>query len=416
MKLINNNINVDVAPLSGAITIVQGNASSPLMQVFDGMSYNPNRTLTPCPIIPRVELKAVDAKEETVVGNEAISTDKGDMDWLVDGHSISDVAGFKDAYEISDGKNEIKGILYPRGTLILKYNIPAGQSHTLVFKCSVVDPRNKKRVVMKSEAANVSTFDKSEDVYVLSMEGSSAVVYNPWVDELSRLEYEKAHGNNVADSSIKTAKAMPTSYLKTWTFSLKKGTSTLTAGKDFTMVYFINEGSGYVQIGDAIDAAETPVTEYDNTHITLDLRLMETCSIMARAMVGNRIVGEKTFGSVRVHPTPDADYLNTTSVNRTDKTRYDTLIVNCCGNTYPDFARLMKTIWHVVRADNGEDKIVGYGNDINYSLRDEAGLNVQEEGEFSEYADINDRPAHSLATDKSGKLLTDKSGSVYIFH
>lgn len=412
MKLVDNNLRIDFEPFSGSLTIMQGNDGSPLQQVFDGKSFNPNRLTTPCPVIPKLELKAVDNGKTTTVGN----SDMGSMTWFVDGEDIKNVNGFKSAYEISDGSTPVDDIIYPRGTLILRYNVAAGEHHSLSFMCSVADPRTKKSISLKSNTLNLSTFDKSEDNYALSVEGGPSVLYNPWNDGYSLLLYKQSHGEAIAEADLATAKALPTSFVKSWTFKLNRGTKALTAGTDYTMKYYIFWDGSYKQIGSGISADITPVTSYSNSGITIDMRLMENCQLMARAVVDGTIVGEKTFGAARRHPKFTADYFNRTAINEGDKRRYDKLLVHSDSQFIESFSRLLRTIWHVVRANDNQDKIVGYGDDVNYLLWEDAGMDTTKDGEIKEYAEVEERPAHSIATDKDGNIYTDKDGNILIFH
>lgn len=412
MKLINNTLRVDFEPFTGSLTIRQGNDGSPLQQVFDGKSFNPNRQTTPCPVIPTLELKAVDNDKTTSVGN----SDMGSMTWYIDGTDIKNVNGFKDAYDISDGNTAIDGIVYPRGTLILRYNVAAGEHHSLFFSCSLADPRSHNRVSLRSNTLNLSTFDKSDDNYALSVEGGPSILYNPWSDDYSLLEYRQSHGEAIAEADLATAKALPTSYVKSWSFKLCRGTKQLTAGTDYTMKYYIYWDGSYKEIGSDASADIIPVTSYSNSGITIDMRLMENCQLMARALVKGTIVGEKTFGATRRHPKYTCDYFNRSAINESDVRRYDKLLVHSDSSFVEFFSRLIKTVWHVIRADDNQDRIVGYGDDVNYLLWEDAGFDTSKEGEIKEYATVEERPAHSIATDKDGNIYTDKNGNILIFH
>lgn len=415
MRLRNNTIRVGVTPLTGSLTVTEGNPGSPLQQVYDGKEYQPDRTVQPCTVIPTLDLKAPGKDGLYTVSNDDMG-DATQMSWLVDGVDISQVSGWKDAYSISDGKTAIDGTVYTiRGTLVLTYNVPAGEKHALVFQCVVVDRRTGRQVTMQSDAVYVGTFDKAEDTYKLEMSGGVSVAYNPWTDEYSRLMYKRAHGETVQGSTMDAARDGETSYVKTWTFAMSKGAKKLTAGTDYSLEYFVNEGSGYQHIGKDIDADLTPVTEYDNVKISVDMRMMETCQLLCRAYHGGRLLGEQNFGTVRVHPTFTADYMNGTDVNPTDKKRYDRLIVKSGNQAIEHFSRLLETEWHVMRSD-GVNVVVGYGDDVTYDLEGDAGMNTSVESEIGEYANVEERENYDIASDKDGNIWTDSEGNILIFH
>lgn len=419
MKIENNIIHVAVAPLSGSITIAVGDPSaSPAEQIYDGGSgkYLPDRTEDgkALVLIPTVDYKAGGD------GSYAVTNDDiGEMWWLVDSqditayptHGIQYVDGFKDGYAITQA-----GGTLPKGTLTLSYNVPAGEFHNLSFLCRFVDKRTGRAVTAISDPIPVSTYDKARDNYTLDTEGAPSVTYNAFSDKLSLVEYKQSHGEAVAGSEASAAAASATKYLKTWNLHLRKGTEPLAPGDDYTITYLINDGTGYKVLGTDIAPELTPVTEYDDSHITADLRCMESLALKAEAWAEGRKVDEITFGASRRHPAVSGRYLNHTAVNEADKTRYDRLMVSAGGVAVEHFPRLLKTVWKVARQDTGAESVVGYGSDVRYSLKDDAGMDTAKEGSFSEWAEVEERGAHALATDAGGSVLTDSAGTAYLIN
>ena len=189
MQITKNIIRRDYQPLSVAASIVVvSNSDSPLTQVYDELLnvFQPNRTLTPLVLMPRIELTAKDGSLQRNLTNADIAADS--MKWLLNGKDIKTVDGWKDAVQINTTATD------KRGQIVISRNVMPSEVYALSFECDVPDTRTNKVVHIAIEPVLLTTTDHSEDDWEISVNGAHNVVYNPIVDMLAEMEYEMAQG------------------------------------------------------------------------------------------------------------------------------------------------------------------------------------------------------------------------------
>lgn len=406
MQITKNIIRRDYQPLSVAASIVVvSNSDSPLTQVYDELLnvFQPNRTLTPLVLMPRIELTAKDGSLQRNLTNADIAADS--MKWLLNGKDIKTVDGWKDAVQINTTATD------KRGQIVISRNVMPSEVYALSFECDVPDTRTNKVVHIVIEPVLLTTTDHSEDDWEISVNGAHNVVYNPIVDMLAEMEYEMAQGIAAYnDTQLSEARKSADSYVQQWNVIVRKGKAEAPTDL-YTVNYYIHEGSKKVLLTDN-NLADYPITSISQKSLVVDLRMItnETFTIEVVSSL-DRTVAMITLGAARRMEPVTWDYLNKTAAQATEDMRDDRALARAASGMvkYPE--RTHHILWFVTDA-RGINHELNMGATTRYSLKK---YGLTDTAIISEFIATEDKPPYVRAITNEGAVLTDNQGREFIF-
>lgn len=406
MQITKNIIRRDYQPLSVAASIVVvSNSDSPLTQVYDELLnvFQPNRTLTPLVLMPRIELTAKDGSLQRNLTNADIAADS--MKWLLNGKDIKTVDGWKDAVQINTTATD------KRGQIVISRNVMPSEVYALSFECDVPDTRTNKVVHIVIEPVLLTTTDHSEDDWEISVNGAHNVVYNPIVDMLAEMEYEMAQGIAAYnDTQLSEARKSADSYVQQWNVIVRKGKAEAPTDL-YTVNYYIHEGSKKVLLTDN-NLGDYPITSISQKSLVVDLRMItnETFTIEVVSSL-ERTVAMITLGAARRMEPVTWDYLNKTAAQATEDMRDDRALARAASGMvkYPE--RTHHILWFVTDA-RGINHELNMGATTRYSLKK---YGLTDTATISEFIATEDKPPYVRAITNEGAVLTDNQGREFIF-
>lgn len=406
MQITKNRIRRDYQPLSVAVSVAVSTAGdSPLTQVWDDAQgvYQPDRSLTPLVLRPTVVLTATDGSLSSPLTNRDIAADT--MRWMLDGKDITAVSGWGDKAVVAKTADD------NRGLLTLAKNVAPGESHTLYFECYVADTRTGQNVHIVSDELILSTTDKSEDGWSVGITGSAPnVTYDPVADSLAEMEYEMAQGIATHTSAeIEAARKAADSYVQDWVLSVKRGVKDAPTDS-YDVRYWHYVDSVRTQLTDE-NMAETPVTEMDKRHIRIDMRTVKTMTIDIEVVYNGSVVAETQVCAARLNAATSWDYLNKTGAMAGEDMRDDRVLARTKFGALRHPQRTHNILWYVTDAA-GTDHQTDFGEKTRYSMKQ---FGLTDTKVIAEMVATEPKPAYMIATDKTGKILTDGHGRAYIF-
>lgn len=393
-------IRKDYAPLTVAVSLKCTTPAAPTTQVLNGSNseYEPDRELTPTIILPEVVANATDGSWGNPSSNHALA----DMKWFVNGVDISTIADWS-------GKYSIDQVGSTRGAISISRNVSPGQQLSLHFEAVLVDNRLGVNIPVISDKIILSTIEKANDGYSISIDDSSIIQYDPMKDKLALYEYKVAHGLISASSSAQSAATDKCSYRHVIPISVFNGKNKMTSGYTLKL-YRINSVNSLTQLNTGTDEIES----LTSTSVTLDLRLVSKCTYVIKAFIGTKEVAMLQFGVNRIYQTFNISPTNGTAIHPLDTERYDEAMVDCDGNIVECPGSILRIVWFTdteakknVEHNEGDTTIfqlekTGIGDSFNDSV-----LEV--------YCEADYKAEHKFATDGTN-YYTDSSDNKYIFH
>lgn len=268
-------IRIDYAPLNIAVSMECLTPLSPALQVYnaENSQFEPDRSLTPSTFWPMIVANASDGSWHNQYANSILTQ----MHWYVDGVEISTISEWQNLYEIDETSANY------RGAITIKRNVLPTQQFSLHFEGVLTDPRLGTTLTIKSDPIVLSTEDKSESGYALSIGDDQVIQYNPFKDKLHLYNYKVAHGLITASSAAETAATDENAYLREIAVTLFKGEEVLSSGYSLEL-YRVNGVNSFTQLSAGADEvlAITP------TAITLDLRLVTKSDYLIKAIIQNK--------------------------------------------------------------------------------------------------------------------------------
>lgn len=405
----NKRIRIDYAPLNVAVSMEVATPNSPTMQVYNAIEdeYEQDRELTPTKLWPRVNADASDGSWTNRYANTILTN----MTWYVDGVLISlhpDWTG-----TTSDGRalyEMDETVTAYRGSLEVRKNIPPETEYALHFEAVVSDPRLGTNIPIVSDKVILSTDDKSEDGYSISIGDDQIIRYNPFNDRLHLYEYKVAHGLVTASGEAEAA-TDENAYIRTVTVAVYKGYTEMTSG--YTLRLYRMNANGTTE---ELAAGSDEVVSISATAIVLDLRMVTKSDYIIRAAVNNAVRPdpEVQFSVNRVCPSYLCRPTNGTSIGPDDVMRFDKAMVDSDGKVVECPASIISILWKTETV--GGTVQHNEGGTTLFSIA-KTGIGKNYDDDWMDIITETDiKPAYSYAVDESGDVLTDESGNELIIN
>lgn len=399
MESVKKRIRKDFQPLTIAVSLKIMTPNSPASQVYNSENgeYEPDRGVTPLVIMPEIVAKCADGSWNTPNANELLS----EMKWYVNGKEISTVASWNGKYSI-----DMSGST--RGAITVNRNASPGENFELHFEGVVADTRLGANIPVKTDTITLSTIDKSEDEYNLSIGEDQIIRYNPFEDALLLYDYKVANGIITASTSARNAALDENAYERSIPITVHKGNAVITSGYTLKL-YSVGSNGSLAQI----TTAQHEVIELTLTKVTMDLRLIEKGDYLLIASVGGMEKARKQFSINRIYPKFDIAPASGVSINPGETTHYNKVMVHYNGNIIPVPAPILKVVWFtdsehlsgLQHNEGSETVIVLSRTGIGDTYLDDW-LDI--------YVEAEQKQTFKIMTDASGVEYTDKMGNVYI--
>jgi hypothetical protein len=399
MESIKKRIRKDFQPLTIAVSLKIMTPNSPASQVYNSENgeYEPDRGVTPLVILPEVIANCTDGSWNTPYANELLS----EMKWYINGKEASTVASW-------NGKYSIDTVGDTRGAITISRNVAPGESFELYFEGLIADTRLGVNIPVKTDSIMLTTVDKSEDEYSLSIGDDQIIRYNPFEDALLLYDYKVANGLTTASTSARNAALNENAYERSISVSVHKGDTLLSSGYTLNL-YSIGSGGVLTQL----TTAKHEIITLTSTKITMDLRLIEKGDFLLVVNVGGKEKARKQFSINRVYPKFDVEPASGVSINPGETTHYNKVMVHYNGNIVPVPAPILKMVWFT-DTDNLTGVQHNEGTETVITLSRTGIGNTYLDDWLDIYVEAEQKPIFKVMTDASGTEYTDKSGNVYI--
>lgn len=430
MKL-SNRIHRDFQPLNitAGIRVLSSSSASPLTQSFDAMTgeYLPDRTLTPTYILPDISMVANDGSMNDASGNPVpytnadLITSSDMMHWYVDGKPISEVFDAAEYTIETTGKYDSALGVNTRGMLTLKKNIPETESHEIYFDGYILDKRTGHNVHAVTKKYLLNTVAAGTDDYHIVCTDPPVFLYNPFMDKLLLFEWKRSRGLDTGtdtEDSVKDGR----SFIHTWNFVLKGGTTTVDGSKYTVKLLDPNDNDNEIGVD-----RKKGVVELTTTSLTVDVRMFTSRSFKVAAYRSDKegtttLVATLTVTARTIKPDFDAKIVCNGGTAATDTHHSNMVKITTnsisgstiddieleCPDAYFDF------VWKAVTASNTEGVEVGTGSEVTYSLASIGIANDSDNADYTEdvYGDFKEPLA--VAEDDEGNALYDSYGNMLV--
>ena len=405
----------DYAPLNVALSVYNVTPNSPYVQVYNPETneFEPDRSITALVLKPVLKANATDGSLDKELDNASMAIPT----WYVNGVALADsvLAGYSTLLNGEDSE---------RGTLIIKYNVKPGTQLELHMTSYLNDPRTGRNIFVQTESIILSTTEKSDDSYQISMEDAACQPYNPINDMRLLVQFKDAHDLPVTSGERTKANSGVTNYLRNIKFGLWRGKNKTTTA-EFRCYAMTDSGLGTLLASTDSGIIADEIVEFDKQHIVIDMRMVEKAinyaivAVVKRANAAgvptDKIVAVQPLGIKRHYPKINLALKNECNFASTDKYHSNEIVVSCRGKVLKQPGAFLSTVWKT--DSNG---ITG----LKHSESSKARIRLADCGmgstESTAWLDVNAevdyKTKYYIATDESGNILTDESGNELIFN
>lgn len=400
-------IRKDFAPLTVIAHLVcVSQDSSPVTQVYNASNgqYEPDRSLSPTLVYPEVIANAPDESW----GRPKVNPLLYDIKWYVDNVDITTIAAWENKYTIEPtGDN--------RGMLSITRNIEPHEIFSLRFEASLADTRLGVIVPIITDELILSTADKSEDEYTLSLADSATIKYDPIRDLLAEYEYKVAQGIIEGSEALRAAAVDINAWEREIPLLVTRGESVITEGYTIKL-YRVTGANTFVEL---TPGAANEVIAVSTSSVKLDLRLVTKNDYLVRLYVPDatealKLMDAVQFSVARVYRKYTCKPTNGTAIHPTDLQRYDKAMVACEGNVVPYPEVAFRIVWKT-DSYNLEGKTHNEGQTTIFTLSDTGIGNTWADDWLDVYCESEHKAAHNLAVDSTGDNYVDSDGNNFIF-
>lgn len=395
----------DYAPLNVAASISYVTQFSPPTQIYDNLTnqYEPNRQVTPCVIAPIVTAAAIDGSWASQYANSKLV----EMQWLVNGKDITTQDDWKNLYSINQEETA------ERGSITIKRNVEPGKNFIFQFKGVLADHRTGRRYNIKTEEIVLTTREKGDDGYSVSVGGGASIIqYNPLKDPLLLYDYNVSQGHiekNTAERD-KAAEA-PFSYELRLPIVVFCGKKKIAGGYQVDL-YKVKENGRLEKMA---LSSHPELIVLSTTTIKMDMRLIKSDSYVVQIRSKGVFVAQAQFSIKRMYPKFRCRLTNSADMEYSDKERYDVVQADSEGEILQHPEAVLRIVWKTDTA-NHEGMVHNEGESTIVQL-DKAGVGTTYEDDWLEvYVEAEQKDAYAVAADAAGTAYGDAAGNLFIFN
>lgn len=284
-------------PLTTAASLKILTPASPVSQVFNPIQneYNPDRGITPLVILPQVFADASDGSWTTHNANRLLSN----MKWYVNNVDITTLPAWAGLFSIDTFDDN-------RGSITISRNIAVEEKIELHFEAVIPDMRTGVNVPIKTDTILLSTLDRVDDTYQLSIGDDAVIRYNPFYDKLLMYDYKLANG---ISAGTREESIDGNAYERTVNLLVTKGAKATTTGYTVELYKLIGQNKTLLTVSDL------DIISISNTKIVFDLRTVEKADYLVLVKEGAKEVARQQCSVVRVYPPFTIEPLSSVSIN-----------------------------------------------------------------------------------------------------
>lgn len=320
-------LHTDYEPLSLAVSLEVATPNSGVGQVYDPNenSYAPDREITPLVIVPMVRANTVEGSWSQFIANPLLS----EMKWFVNGVNITSLSEWTGKYSINND-----GI--DKGSISILKNVESGRLIQLHFESIIPDERTGINIPIVSDTINLTTVDKADDTWAISIDAEPDIIYNPFLDKLLMYDYKLA--NNMNAGNRKDA-LDSNAYARSINILVTKGGKEITNG--YTNHLYKVTGQTLTEITNEIE-----VVGKTNSKIDFDLRFIEKRDYMIITKSEGVEVARTQFSITRHYPKYDLEILSGVSIRHNQTIHRNKVSVSHNANVIELPAPLIRMIWY----------------------------------------------------------------------
>ncbi|MGN1245284.1 MAG: hypothetical protein ACI4UN_01495 [Muribaculaceae bacterium] len=407
MQTVRNRIRRDYAPLNVSLSVKNYTPNSPMAQVYnpETKEYEPNREITPLVLVPVLSVNTSDGSLTKDYGN----ADMAIPTWYVNGVKLSESA-YKDTITMETEASDM------RGALTVRQNVKPGMQLELYMVSELYDARTGNILHIQSDVIILATIEKSEDSYTIALGDAAAQAYNPLRDMKKLVDYKKSHGIAILDAEQKEATSGVNTYIRRIDFKIWRGQKPIWDSKYVLKLYSMTDSG----LGDLLATTDgvnntDEVVEFDKTHLTIDLRFVESVNYAIMVCVGRtdyngnsyyKQVALHTFGIKRHLPAVKPQMVNLCNIAATDVYHSNQIIFPGHKGKALDYPGAFFTTRWKTQVNGGTEVERGQGHAVRIKLAD-TGIGKEAANSYMDlWAEIEYDGVHSKLTDSEGNQLT----------
>jgi len=323
----------DYQPLTTAASLKILTPASPANQVYDPVAneYNPDRGITPLTILPQVFADAQDGSWTDHIANRLLAS----MKWYVNNVDITTLPAWNGLYSINETGDQ-------RGSITILRNTPVEEKTEFHFEAVIPDNRLGMNIPIKTESILLSTVDKSEDTYELSIGDDPVIKYNPFYDRLLMYDYKLANGMSVG---TRTESIDSNAYERTVNLLVTKGGNIITSG--YTVELYRITG----QTLTLLSTADPEILSISLTAIVFDLRVIEKDDFLILIKEGTKEIARQQCSVARVYPRFSIAPASGVSINPSDTLHRNMAMVHHNGEIVRIPEPILRMVWYTDTAN-----------------------------------------------------------------
>ncbi len=408
---------VKYSPLRLSCVVSCRTPLSPMTQVLnaaESAGYEPDRSLSPCIIIPEVRAFDPDGVFSSGVVNNNLTLDA--LTW-----TIATDGGWKPLGEVwTEGADfEVDtSSTATRGSLTIYKNIPVTDKAALRFSGKFLDWRTNIVYNVESNEAILTTTDKGVDIMKCHVD-KSTIVYDPALDGLLLYDYKVARGISVGGASRESF-IDGKCYLQTVNVLLTVGVDACETLPDGVTMELVALGSETPLVAGA--TANPWLVECGYPDMTFDMRLIDKAEFEVRFKKDGEVKTHAAFGMhskcsmpTSASPTSGVDIRPSTTTYRNSA-----LVNNAFGKVgYPEVYYLLEWFtqsryhdgvswkWATAKEWQRGEKMEAPVSDIGIGEK-------YDDSVFQVWFELSAHEKLDVATDESGEILTDENNEILL--
>lgn len=388
----------DYEPLNVVTSMKLLTPNSPTNQVYNAAlgEYEADREISPTVIYPLALASCKDGSWQYPIVNSLLVN----MIWMANKVDISTLPEWSGKYTIEQEGER-------RGTIVISRNVPTSQKLELSFSAIFADNRTGNNIPVHADGIALTTSDKSEDSYSLSIGCEENIKYNPFLDKLLMYEYKVANNIIIGSDSLRNSCIDNNAYLRTIPVTVYKGGKVVTSGYAISLNKLVDNTLVPVSVADGI-------VSFVDGKVVLDMRIAHKADYVIVVTENGKEATRKQFSLDRERYDFSLEPVSMSSINPNETVLINKAIVHYNGSLveYPEV--ILDILW--------KTNTYSMSKDWNYGQYTR--INVCDTGIGNTYADsyidltvaAEQKDAFTYATDISGMEYTDTTGDNYIIN